>query len=143
MLGDAWAESGAEAWLRYAPLNQQTAKLYQNAPAKIVVRGDSLVLRTAGQELARGLEQMLGRSFGTGSGAQDAFLLGKLPDVRTLDPELKPPQALNPDGFWLKAVRIHGSHGVIITAANDRGVLYGVFALLSKIARGESIAATR
>ena len=29
----------------------------------------------------------------------------------------------------------------MITAASDRGVLYGVFALLSKIARGESIAA--
>jgi len=29
---------------------------------------------------------------------------------------------------------------VIITAANDRGVLYGVFALLRKVARGENIA---
>ena len=82
MLGDAWGESGAEAWLRYAPLNAQTGKLYRNVPAKIVLRGDSLVLRTAGQELARGIEQMLGRSFGTGSVAQDAFLLGTLPDLR-------------------------------------------------------------
>jgi alpha-glucuronidase len=141
MLGDAWAESGAEAWLRYAPLNPQAAKLYQNAPSKIVLRGDSLVLRTAGQELARGLQQMLRRSFGGGSVAQDAFLLGKLPDLQPLDPKLKAPQALKPDGFWLKAMRIHGSRCVIITAANDRGVLYGVFALLSKIARGESIVA--
>jgi alpha-glucuronidase len=141
MLGDAWAESGAEAWLRYAPLNPQAAKLYQNAPSNIVLRGDSLVLRTAGQELARGLQQMLRRSFGGGSVAQDAFLLGKLPDLQPLDPKLKAPQALKPDGFWLKAMRIHGSRCVIITAANDRGVLYGVFALLSKIARGESIVA--
>jgi len=73
---NAWGESGAEAWLRYAPLNEPAAKLYENAPAKIVLRGDSPVLRTAGQELARGLEQMLGRSFGSGSIAQDAFLLG-------------------------------------------------------------------
>jgi alpha-glucuronidase len=139
--GDAWAESGAEAWLRYAPLNPQAAKLYQNAPSKVLLRGDSLVLRTADQELARGLQQMLGRSFGGGSVAQDAFLLGKLPDLQPLDPKLKAPQALKPDGFWLKAMRIHGSRCVIITAANDRGVLYGVFALLSKIARGESIVA--
>ena len=138
---NAWGESGAEAWLRYAPLNEPAAKLYENAPAKIVLRGDSPVLRTAGQELARGLEQMLGRSFGSGSIAQDAFLLGKLSDVRTLDSKLKPPQVLKPDGFWLKTVRIHGAPCVIITAANDRGVLYGAFALLSKIARGESIAA--
>jgi alpha-glucuronidase len=139
--GDAWAESGAEAWLRYAPLNPQAAKLYQNAPSKVLLRGDSLVLRTADQELARGLQQMLGRSFRGGSVAQDAFLLGKLPDMQPLDPKLKAPQALKPDGFWLKAMRIHGSRCVIITAANDRGVLYGVFALLSKIARGESIVA--
>jgi alpha-glucuronidase len=139
--GDAWAESGAEAWLRYAPLNPQAAKLYQNAPSKVLLRGDSLVLRTADQELARGLQQMLGRSFRGGSVAQDAFLLGKLPDMKPLDPKLKAPQALKPDGFWLKAMRIHGSRCVIITAANDRGVLYGVFALLSKIARGESIVA--
>jgi alpha-glucuronidase len=141
MLGDAWAESGAEAWLRYAPLNPQAAKLYQNAPSKVLLRGDSPVLRTADQELARGLQQMLRRSFGGGSVAQDAFLLGKLPDLQPLDPKLKAPQALKPDGFWLKAMRIHGSRCVIITAANDRGVLYGVFALLSKIARGESIVA--
>lgn len=139
--GAASAESGAEAWLRYGPLNPEAAKLYQNAPAKIVLRGDSLALRTAGQELARGLEQMLGRSFGSGSVGQDAFLLGKLPDLQTLDPAVKPPQILKADGFWLKALRIHGAPCVIITAANDRGVLYGVFALLSKIARGKSIAA--
>src|SRR5947209_8727668 len=141
MLGDAWGESGAEAWLRYAPLNPQTGKLYRNVPAKIVLRGDSLVLRTAGQELARGIEHMLGRSFGTGSVAQDAFLLGTLPDLRRLEPEVKPPQALKPDGFWLKVYRMHGAPCVITTAMNDRGVLYGLFALLSKIARGESIAA--
>ncbi len=137
----ASAESGAEAWLRYAPLNPQAAKLYQNAPAKIVLRGDSLVLRTAEQELARGLQQMLGRGFGIGSVAQDAFLLGKLLDVRPPDPPLEPPEALKPNGFWLKALNMQGTPCVIITAMNDRGVLYGVFALLSKIARGENIAA--
>jgi alpha-glucuronidase len=84
---------------------------------------------------------MLGRSFGRSSIVQNAFLLGKLSDLRTLAPEVAPPQTLTPDGFWLKASRLHGSPCVIITATNDRGVLYGVFALLSKIARGESIVA--
>src|SRR5450631_3790604 len=36
---------------------------------------------------------------------------------------------------------MHGSECLVITAATDRGVLYGVFALLSKIAVGESITA--
>ena len=138
--GSARAESGAAAWLRYAPLDPQTARLYQNAPSKIVVRGDSMVLRTAGHELAAGLQQMLGRPFDTQRADQNAYVLGKLPDVQTLAPKLTPPQVLTPDGFWLKAVRIQGSPSVAIIGSNDRGVLYGVFELLSKIARGESIA---
>jgi alpha-glucuronidase len=135
----AQAESGAAAWLRYAPLNPQTASLYQNSPSKILLGGDSLVLRTASEELARGLRQMLGREFGLASVPQGAFVVGKLAELRTIDPKLKPSRKLMPDAFWLKTARIHGSYCVIITAANDRGVLYGVFTLLSKIARGESI----
>src|SRR5947199_9493870 len=75
MLGDAWGESGAEGWLRYAPLNPQTGKLYRNVPAKIVLRGDSLVLRTAGQELPRGIQQMVVRSLSTDAEADAAVLL--------------------------------------------------------------------
>ena len=36
---------------------------------------------------------------------------------------------------------MHGFECVIVTATNDRGVLYGVFALLSKIARNEKVSA--
>jgi alpha-glucuronidase len=53
---------------------------------------------------------------------------------------LHSPQELKADGYWITTAKVHGSECLIITGANDRGVLYGVFALLSKIARGESIA---
>ncbi|HKU25906.1 MAG TPA: alpha-glucuronidase, partial [Candidatus Sulfotelmatobacter sp.] len=42
--------------------------------------------------------------------------------------------------FWLKSARIGRSPSLIIASPSDRGLLYGVFTLLGKIARGESIA---
>ena len=78
MPGNAWAESGAEAWLRYAPLNPQTAKLYQNAPSKIVLAVIPWFCVPPGRNWRGACEQILGRRFGRGSVAQDAFLLGKL-----------------------------------------------------------------
>jgi alpha-glucuronidase len=40
----------------------------------------------------------------------------------------------------LKIAEIHGSECLVVTSATDHGVLYGVFALLRKIARRESLA---
>src|SRR5208283_4709124 len=50
---------------------------------------------------------------------------------------------LREDGFLLLTEKFHGIECVIVTASTERGVLYGVFALLSKIAREESISALR
>src|ERR1039458_2487592 len=58
-----------------------------------------------------------------------------------IHPELHLPRDLRSDGYWLKTAKIRGSECLLITASTDRGVLYGVFALLSKIARAESLAA--
>src|SRR2546423_5978922 len=138
--GTVPAETGGEAWLRYPSLSPNAASLYRNSPSRILLLGDSLVLNTARQELARGLHQMLGRTFEIAPQPENAFVLGTLKDMDTLAPKLRPPEHLQRDAFWLKTIRIRGSQSVIITAANDRGVLYGVFALLSKIARGEGIA---
>jgi len=47
---------------------------------------------------------------------------------------------LRGDAYALLWAQIVGLRAVVITAATDRGVLYGTFALLRKIAQGESIA---
>jgi alpha-glucuronidase len=130
-----------QAWLRYAQLDSQTEKTYAQLPAKVVVVGDSEVLKTARQELSRGVGQMLGRTLIAGSGVGDgkAIILGTLKDIQSLLPKLRPPGDLEADGYWLTTAKLHGFDCLVITATNDRGVLYGVFELLSKIARGESI----
>ncbi len=39
------------------------------------------------------------------------------------------------EGFWLKSTKLDGFDCLIVAGGTDRGVLYGVFALLSKIAQ--------
>ncbi len=62
-----------------------------------------------------------------------AIVVGTLDEVRKLVPSL-PAIQLAPDGFWLKTLTTGDRRLLVVTAANDRGVLYGVFALLRKIA---------
>jgi alpha-glucuronidase len=141
------AETGAEhadkAWLRYSHLDVQSAKTYDQLPNRVLASGDSLVIETAQQELMRGVEAMLGRTLQGEKNALsgNSIILGTLASVHALDPELNPPEELQADAFWLKSVRIHGFECLVISGATDRGVLYGVFALLRKISLAKSIAA--
>jgi alpha-glucuronidase len=138
------AEIETEAWLRHAPLEQKTAKNYERLPSQVVALGDSDVLKSAQDELTRGARQMLGRTLSVsigGSPTENAIVLGTLTEVHKLDAGLHPPRELTGDAYWLKSSRIGKHKRLVITAATDRGVLYGVFALLSKIARLENIAA--
>lgn len=135
------AETGAAAWLRYSALSPQSASSYQNLPGEVVVMSDGLVLRTAQQELVQGVFQMLSKTLrsAVASRLDGAIVLGTFSDLHTLAPDLRPPEKLGAEGYWLKSASIHQSKCLVITAATDRGVLYGVFALLSKIARSESL----
>ena len=56
------AETGQEAWLRYAPLKDAARSKYASLPASVVVLGDSPVLNKAQEELIRGIRGMLGRT---------------------------------------------------------------------------------
>src|SRR5208337_745165 len=135
------AETGRDAWLRYARLDPTASAKYSAVPRLILRVGDSAVLESAEQELTRGLRGMLGGEFhsATALRREPVILLGTLSQVTQLLPDFRPPQSLSPDGYWLVQTKMNGTTGFIITAPNDRGVLYGVFAFLSKIARAESL----
>jgi alpha-glucuronidase len=135
------AETGAEAWLRYARLDAQTSRQYENLPPIVVTLGDSAILDSSHDELVRGIRGTLGKTLRTERqfSQESAIVLGTLPAVQKAIPELRPRPDLGDDGFWLTIIRVHGRDSFIITAANDRGVLYGVFAFLRKIALGESL----
>jgi alpha-glucuronidase len=136
------AETGAEAWLRYAPLGETEAARYSSLPASVVVLGDSLVLHSAQQEMIRGVRGMLGRTLREAAGQvrEESIVLGTIPALQAAAPGLRSPPGLGPDAFWLTTGKVSGFDCIIIAGAGDRGVLYGVFAFLRRIARGESIA---
>jgi alpha-glucuronidase len=137
----AHAETGAEGWLRYPALSPQAAKQYARLPGTTTLLGDSVVLRTAQQELVLGVAKLSGRTLraGTKLAGSSAIVLGTFAGIRALAPGLNPSPELRADGYWLKSARIRGLECLVIAGATDRGVLYGVFALLSKMARAESV----
>ncbi|HEX6802273.1 MAG TPA: alpha-glucuronidase family glycosyl hydrolase [Terriglobales bacterium] len=159
------AQAGADAaWLRYEALKQSaTAGL----PHVIVVVGRGEVLRTAANELVRALGREAS-SAGPTSGlpSTDAIVLGTWRDLRPLFPGLAREPRISGDGFWLGTVirrdsgalgggqpQKTGRHGGsgdppprgpqkywLIAGADERGVLYGTFALLSRIGQGQNVA---
>ena len=128
------------AWLRYLPLDSKAAMNYEKLPRASVLFGKSPVLDSARQELAIGVEKMLGRTLKSSGGIRGSVIvLGTARDLHDVAPSLRLASSLEADGYWLTTTELGHAECLVITAANDRGVLYGVFALLSKIARGESI----
>jgi alpha-glucuronidase len=136
------AESGADAWLRHAPLDEASARPYRaSLPAAIVTFNASPVARSAQDEMLRGVRGMLGRTLRVQSAlpAESAIVLGTLADLHRAAPQLRLAADLPIDGYWLTNASLAGVSYTVIAAANDRGVLYGVFAYLRKIALGEPI----
>ena len=116
----AHAESGYDAWLRYQRLEKPPV-----LPAVVTTLNDSTLARSAQAEIVRGLRGMTGKVLRTATGPvnEPAIVL----DARGAN--------LTTDGYQLRAT----GGGITISAANDRGVLYGAFALLERIAIGERI----
>jgi alpha-glucuronidase len=138
-----WAETGQDAWLRYVPLDEQSAQQFRDSlPAVIVpLDGETAGMYAAGSELMHGIRGMLGRKLRveTRIPAEPALVIGTFAAFRQSLPQLSLPSDITEDGFWLKTATIAGVRHIIIASPNDRGVLYGSFALLRRIALGESI----
>jgi len=135
------AETGTDAWLRYARLDADAAKSYTSLPSSVVMLRDTVLLTTAQEELVRGVNGMLGKTLRTGSRVptESAIVIGTVGQLRHVAPNFRVIEGLHGDAFWLTFGEVRGFRCVIITGANDRGVLYGVFAFLSRIARHASI----
>jgi alpha-glucuronidase len=136
------AEDGYDAWLRYASVDAAARKRYDALPATVVAVGDSAVIKTAEAELIRGVRGMLGRTLraGTSLPNEGAIILGTFASLKPLLPAADLPAHVAGDGFLLKTLTLNGFPCLLIAAPSDRGVLYGAFALLSKIACHASIA---
>jgi alpha-glucuronidase len=137
------AETGAEAWLRYARLDENTAHQYSNVPSVLFFldKQSSPLLNSARNELSFAFRNTLGRTFRIEHQLpqESAVILGTLDSLRELDSGVKPPTAIVHDGFWIARVPVRGQNCLVVTAQNERGLLYAVFALTRKISLGESL----
>ena len=137
----ARAETGHDAWLRYEPLPKTMLARAANIPRTVTLLGDSPVLRSARDELVRGLSSILASPIAstTALPASSTILLGTLDHVGPVVAPAPPPMDLTADGFWLRTARVRNQPVLVISGRDERGVLYGVFALLQRIVRGEDI----
>ena len=137
------AETGYDAWLRYAPIDDRAVRdRYSALPAVVVALGNSEIVIAAQAELVRGVRGMLGRTLRESNKvpAEGAIILGTYDAVLAAIPAAGKPPELPPDGFWLKSLTVDGKSLLLITAPNERGVLYGAFTLLRMIGLGSPIA---
>jgi len=136
------AETGHEGWLRYEPLAPAARERYASLPAVAMVAGDSPVLASAQDELVRGVRGMMGRTLRKSKDLprEPAVVFGTIASLHQIAPEVRLPADLPDDAYVLATRKINGFECLLITGATERGVLYGTFALLSRMARGESLA---
>lgn len=142
-LPGAYAETGYKAWLRYRPIDDPNVKQrYDSLPATLAVLNRSPVVVSAQSEFSRGIRGMLGRTLilETEFPSRDCILLGTLDEVRHLAPNLELPSALAPDAYLIKTIGIRGHAVLLIAGGDDRGVLYGTFDFLRKLALHQQIA---
>lgn len=146
--GDAMP-AGDAAWLRYSRIRSIAVRqrYEQQLPATVVALPDAaaknaLPIQSAQQEIERGVRGMLGRVLRQQSQlpADGAIVLGTAAAVHRALPSLTLPTDVRLDGYWLKTATVGGQHLIIITSPQPRGVLYGAFALLRRMAMQQSLA---
>jgi len=137
------AETGYNAWLRYSAITGPALDQYrQSFPPVVATLADSTLESSARSEIIRGIRGMLGRTPRAESGIpqESAIILGTLEQIHRAAPQWRLETTLAPGGYWLKTVTAGPTHYTVIAASDERGVLYGAFALLRKVALGEPVA---
>src|SRR5712675_2939881 len=111
------AQSGHNAWLRFARLDLPAAKMYGTLPTTVVVLGHSVVLESAEKELTRGIKQLLEKTIRPEPDLpqETSFILGTLKEVQAAIPQIRINHKITGDAFWLIKRQAHGCPRVIIT----------------------------
>ncbi len=137
----ARGESGYGGWLRYARLGEEARARDARLPAVATVMGGGEIERTARGEIVRGVRGMLGRTLReeTGLAGEAAIVLATREEARRMAPWLALPEGWSGDGYWLKSTSVGGHRVLLVAGASEAGVLYGAFALLRRMALGETV----
>ena len=134
LFGVVVAENGLNAWLRYASLRNTVQPVI--LPSNIVSLNSSVTspVNTAGLELQRGLQGILGKSLSVDYRDCNAssIIVGTIDQYTNACGHLDTTPDLDNDGYWLSI-----KNGTVqILGQNERGALYGTFEYLSMLAQG-------
>lgn len=136
-----FAEDGYRLWLRYDLIeDEKLRQSYAKLLTQVLVEGEGEVLGSAREELLQGLSGLLGRkipsvtSAGKASGIV-AGIWGQSALISALIQE-KEIVEMGPEGYRLLARRYNESSQIVLVAKDERGLLYGAFALLRHLQQG-------
>lgn len=125
-----FAEDGSRLWLRYKPLTE-VQKEKSNTFSSIVKDERSATLDIASGELSSAWRELTGKDISSATLQDGSIVLGTTnsKNVRSLltGKELKD---LTDDGFIIRSVKKGNRNYTVITSAEERGILYGVFHFL-------------
>ncbi len=135
-------ETGYEAWLRYRPIRDKVAKSDIDVlPGLVVTLGDSPLHASAFSELSRAVKAMLGRSLARAKTVpgRPAILLGTFEELKGAGVVIPHGSPIAAEGFRLFWVEKGGVHHLAVAGADERGLLYGAFALLRRMGLRQEI----
>jgi alpha-glucuronidase len=118
----AHTQTNDQAWLRYADAHQKSA-----VPALVRALGTNVLEQSAVQELNRGLNGSPGPDIDEFT---NRIVLGTVEEVRKAYPNASAPANLAPDSFWIGVLHPRLGTLTLVAGGDERGVLYGAFALL-------------
>ena len=125
---EASGQTAAEAWLKYRPTGKPIS-----VPTRVGILGQSVLEQTAAIELRRGLLSLSGgKPLEVGP---NQILLGTVEEMGAHDKK-NVSLSLGPEEFVISASHGDLAREIDIIGGNERGVLYGAFALLRELAQG-------
>ncbi len=127
-------EDGYRLWLRYDPLPAEKVAAYRSHVTAVVVTGNSGTRAAIRRELVGACSGLLGRPVPATNEVNGAgALIVGTPKSSTIIAGLKLDQqldALGPEGFLIRSVKIGSHPATVIASASDLGALYGTFHFL-------------
>jgi alpha-glucuronidase len=130
----AYAQTAEQAWFGKSPWGDSQHAMFLVHPLD-----ESPLVRTAVHELNLGLN-------GSAAASIDDFTnqikLGTVDEVRKAYPQVGVPAKLAPDSFWINTTRPRHGTLIVIAGGDERGVLYGAFALLRTLAQTNALPKT-
>jgi alpha-glucuronidase len=130
----ALAQTAEQAWLHYTVDHNWAGSTHS-----IRALGRGVIEQSAVKELQRGLDSQPFSACSIDGNISCKNVLGTVTELRKAYPELKITDELAPGEFWLHTYFYRSELLLIVAGGDERGVLYGVFALLRLAADGQNL----